>query len=99
MIILSALGTAYGIDFKAYVVKLKEIKDISCKRNNFRICRRRARAETFNAELMEFSESSCLRLFVSVAGGEIKILLWERLIKKTVLKKSSYRACRTLGTK
>ena len=53
--------------------------------------------EALNTELMEFTESACLRLFVTVAGSNISKLHGHWFIEKTVLKECSYSTCSAFG--
>jgi len=97
VILGTACRTADGVYFKVKVCYSKLVKHLLCKRNHFRICKRRCCTETLNTELVEFAQSACLRLFISVTRCEIANLLRQCLVAKSVFQKRTSSACSTLG--
>ena len=66
------------------------IEDVGCHGDDLRIRRWSSRAEAFHAKLMEFAQPACLRLFISVAGGQVADLLRQGLVVQPMLKKSTH---------
>ena len=84
MIIFSALRTADGIYFKTNIFKLKALYKRACGADKLSIGNRVGRAVAFKSELVKFSLSACLRLLISVTGGEIAKLYGQSVILKRV---------------
>ena len=92
MVFFAAFGAADRVYFKVNILYAEKSEYFVCERDNLCICGRRSCAEALNAELVEFAQSACLRLFIAVARGEVANLLRQRLVLKSVLQKGS---CRT----
>ena len=86
VILLAAFRAADGINLKLQAAHAEKSKNVVCNADDLRVCGGRSRSETFKPELMELAQSSCLRLFIAVAGNKIAKLLRHRLVVKSVFK-------------
>ena len=98
IVLCAAFGTADGVYLKPYLVKTESVENRLRRADKLRVGNGRLRAVLLKTELVELSESACLRLLVAVAGNEVARLYRQTLVFEVVLKHRSRRARGTFGT-
>ena len=96
VILLSALGATHTVDIKLDG-KFAFFQNGVSKLDNFRVGIRARAAVNFHAELVMFSQSPFLRVFVTKNGRDIIHFKGHSVIEKSVFDKTSRNTRRSLG--